>query len=210
MNNRLQRMSKQAARRALLARAVGPLALLGGLGVLFIYLLQSGFFSLLVPVPMLQTDVVAPTREISGFDALINGFDKNGLPFVITSQVATQDADNPKLVHLVGPRGSFTRSSGKKIDLSGKAARYNTETKLLNLEGDVVFEQVGSYKATMQAADLNLDDLSLSSKSAVHVEMGSGSVDADHLEISDNGKKTLFTGHVKANLKSDIESGIVP
>ena len=210
MNNRLQRMSKLARRRALLARAVGPLALLGGLGVLVVYLFQSGFFSLLTPAPKVQPDVVVPTKEISGVDAIINGFDKNGLPFLITSQVATQDVDNPRLVHLVGPRGSFTRSSGNKIDLSGKTARYNTETKQLNLEGDVVFEQVGSYKANMMAADLNLDDLSLSSKSAVHVEMGTSTVDADHLEISDNGKKTLFTGHVKANLKSDIESGIVP
>lgn len=203
-------MSKRAGRRALLARAVGPLALLGGLGVLLIYFFQSGFFSLLLPTQKLQPDLVLPTKEITGVDALINGFDKNGLPYVIASDAAIQDADNSKLVHLVMPRGSFTRSSGKKIDLSGKTARYNTETKQLNLEGDVVFEQVGSYKANMLAADLNLDDLSLSSKSAVQVKMGSGTVDADHLEISDNGKKTLFTGHVKANLKSDIESGIVP
>ena len=203
-------MSKRAGRRAQLARAVGPLALLGGLSILLIYMFQSGTFSLLLPAQKAQPDLDLPTKEITGVDAKINGFDKNGLPYVITSDSATQDADNSKLVHLVMPHGSFTRSSGKKIDLSGKIGSYNTETKLLNLEGEVVFEQVGSYKANMLAADLNLDDLSLSSKSAVHVKSGTGTVDADHLEISDNGKKTLFTGHVKANLKSDIESGIVP
>ena len=210
MNNRLKRMSKRAGRRAQLARAVGPLALLGGLGISLIYLFQSGSLSLLLPAQKLQPELVLPTTEIRGVDALINGFDKNGLPYVITSDAATQDTDNSNLVHLVMPRGTFSRSSGKNVELSGKTASYNTETKLLNLEGDVVFEQIGSYKAIMLAADLNFDDLSLSSKSAVHVKLGSGTVDADHLEISDNGKKTLFTGHVKANLKSDVESGIVP
>lgn len=203
-------MSKKAGRRALLARLVGPLAALGGLGIFVFYLFQSGFFTMLLPTPQVETDKIPATTEISGVDTSINGFDKDGLPYTITANVAVQDANNPKLVHLDGPRGVFLRRSGKKVDLSAKIALYNTETKLLNLEGDVVFEQAGSYKANMLKADLNLDDLSLSSKSAVHVEMGSGSVDADHLEISDNGKKTLFTGHVKANLKSDIESGIVP
>ncbi len=210
MDNRLQRLSKQAGQRALIARLFGPVAGLAGLGILLVYLFQSGFFSMLVPIQHAQPYSAPATKEISGTDALINGYDKNGLPYVITANRATQDTNDTKLVHLAEPRGAFTRSSGKKIDLSGESARYNTETKLLNLEGDVVFEQLGSYKANMAKADLDLNDLSLSSKSAVHVEMDSGVVDADHLEISDNGKKTLFSGHVKANLKSDIESGIVP
>ncbi len=210
MNNRLQRLSKQAGRRALFARFVGPLAGLGGLGIFVAYLFQSGFFAMLMPVPQVETDSRPATTEISGVDALINGFDKDGLPYTITANRAVQDANNSKLVHLDGPHGVFSRGSGKTMELSAKTAVYDAETKLLNLEGDVVFAQAGSYKATMLKADLNLDDMGLSSKSAVHVEMGSGHVDADHLEINDNGKKTLFTGHVKANLKSDIESGIVP
>lgn len=210
MNPRLQRLSKRAGRRALLARLIGPIAGLAGIGVLLIYLVQSGFFAMFTPATVDVSAVAPTTTEISGTDALINGFDRDGLPYVITSQSARQDAENSKLVHLLNPRGTFSRSLATKIDLSANTARYNIQTKFLNLEGDVVFEQVGSYKATMLKADLNLDDLSLSSKSPVQVEMGSGSVAADHLEISDNGKKTLFTGHVKANLKSDIESGIVP
>ncbi len=210
MNNRLQRLSKKAGRRALLARFIGPLAALGGLGIFVVYLFQSGFFAMLTPDPQVETVNRPATTEIRGVDALINGFDKDGLPYTITANQAVQDASNSKLVRLDGPRGVFSRSSGKKIDLSARTALYDAETKMLTLEGDVVFAQAGSYKATMLKADLNLNDMSLSSKSAVHVEMGGGSVDADHLEISDNGKKTLFTGHVKANLKSDIESGIVP
>ena len=210
MNNRLQRLSKMAGRRALVARLIGPLAALGGAGVLLVFIIQSGFFTMFVPEAEVASVAPPATKQISGTDALINGFDRDGLPYVITAQSATQDTENSKLVHLLNPRGTFSRSLATKIDLSANTARYNIQTKFLNLEGDVVFEQVGSYKATMLKADLNLDDLSLSSKSPVQVEMGSGSVAADHLEISDNGKRTLFTGHVKANLKSDIESGIVP
>ena len=207
---RLQRLTKRAGRRVLLARFIGLIAGLGAVGIFVIYLEQSGFFAMFQPIPDLPIAGAAVSTEISGTNADINGYDQDGLPFRITSSTANQDSENSKLVHMQNPRGTFERSSGKKIDLTATAARYNTETKVLHLEGDVVFEQHGSYKAKMLKAELNLRDLSLTSKSAVRVEMGTSNVKADHLEISDNGKKTLFTGHVKANLKSDIESGIVP
>jgi hypothetical protein len=50
----------------------------------------------------------------------------------------------------------------------------------------------------MQKANVNLDDKSLVSDSPVHVDMATGTVEADSLEIMDNGKRSLFKGRVKA------------
>jgi lipopolysaccharide export system protein LptC len=208
--NRRHRLSKSAGRRASIARLLGPVAILGGVGIFLFFLSQSGFFSIFMQVNQTQPEVFTPTQEVSGLETKINGFDKDGLPYELTAQRAAQVSGNAKLIDLIAPRGTFERRAGKNLDLSAKYGRYDTSTKLLYLEGDVVFAQIGNYRANMLKAELNLSDLSLISKSPVRVQMAGGTVNADHLEISENGKKTLFSGHVKANLKTDIESDLVP
>jgi lipopolysaccharide export system protein LptC len=207
---RLQALSQNAVLRMRLARWVGPLAVLLGVLLFLFFLFQSGFFSLFQPVPMSNSAPVAVSPQMSGTNTVIHGFDKNGLGYAITSVTAVQDETNKDVAHLGSPTGVFERSTGGKLKLNSQTAIYNSKTKALNLEGQVVFEQQGRYKATMDKAALNVDTMDLSSQSPVHVELSNGSVDADHLEISENGKKTLFTGHVKANLKSDIKSEIAP
>jgi hypothetical protein len=208
--NRAQLLSQSALRRARLARATGSVAVLVGLGLFSYFLFQSGFFSLFRPEPQAHKPVSPVTTQMTGSEAVIHGFDKDSLPFTITSKNAIQDAVQKDVVHLTNPTGVFDRVTGNKLNLGAKTAVYNTASKALVLEGDVVFEQLGRYKAHMEKANMNLDTMSLSSLSAVHVDLNTGAVDADHLEISDGGKKTLFTGHVKAKLKTDIKSEIVP
>ncbi len=204
---------QQAANRAILrnrlARVVSLAALLGGLLVFLVFLYQSGFFDLFRPAQK-AIENIAPTSDlISGKGMVISGFDKDGRTFTITSVTAIQDNTLKDVVHLTSAIGEFERSDGQ-LKLSSNSAVYNTASKILGLEGQVVFEQQGRYKARMDKATMNVDTMNLSSESAVNVVMNTGTVAADHLEISDGGKKTLFTGHVKANLQSDIKSEIVP
>jgi lipopolysaccharide export system protein LptC len=207
--HRIQNVGQTALQRARWARLIGLSSIVAGAVVFIYFLLQSGFFSLFVPAVKIVTAPVDVSAQITGTEAVIRGFDKDGLPFTITSQNAKQDGVEKDVVHLVLPTGSFDRSSGSKLNLEAKTAVYNTATKALALEGDVVFEQAGRYKAHMDKASMNLDTMSLSSQSPVHVDLNTGAVDADHLEISDGGKKTIFSGHVKARLETDIKSEIV-
>jgi lipopolysaccharide export system protein LptC len=207
---RLQALSQNAVLRMRLAQLIGPAAVLFGLSLFLFFMFQSGFFSLFQSAPMSNSAPATVSTQMSGTNTVIHGFDNQGLGYTITSATAVQDETNKDIAHLVSPAGVFERSSGGHLKLNSQTAVYNSKTKALDLEGQVVFEQQGRYKAKMDKAAMNVDTMDLSSKSAVHVELSNGSVEADHLEISENGKKTLFTGHVKANLQSDLKSEIAP
>ena len=207
---RLRAVSQNAVLRMRLSRLIGPAAVALGTVLILFFLFQSGFFSLFQVTPQAPAVPITVAPQISGTNTVINGFDKNGLGYTITSATAVQDENEKDVAHLGSPTGIFQRSSGGPLKLRSKTAIYNSKTKALNLEGQVVFEQQGRYKALMEKAAMNVDTMDLTSQSKVHVDLNNGSVDADQLDISEGGKKTLFTGHVKANLQTDINSEIAP
>jgi lipopolysaccharide export system protein LptC len=198
-------LARRAAWRVKLARALGFGALLLGLGIFGAFLFQSGFFSNFASQPKKVEDIVANPDVISGTESRISGVDKDNQPFEISAVKGVQDKATTSLVHLETVTGVFHRGDDKRINLASDTALYDTKTKAMAMSGNVVFEDPGRYKAQMEKANVNLDDVSLISQSPVHVDMETGSVDADSLEIMDNGRRSLFKGHVKARIKADAE-----
>ncbi len=207
--NKLQGLSQRAILRSRLARHLSFFAGVAGVLVFLFFLFESGFFGLFESQVQLVDQIVQPSGKLSVTGTVIRGLDRQGQAFILTAPAAQQDQNDKDVVLLSEPRGVFDRSNGQ-LNLSSTSATYNTKSKVLLLVGKVVFEQQGRYKALLDKAYMNVDTMDLNSLSPVHVELSTGRVDADHLEISEGGKKTLFTGHVKAILKTDIESEIVP
>jgi lipopolysaccharide export system protein LptC len=200
-------LAKRASLRVKLSKFLGLGAGVVGLSVLAAFLLQSGFFENFVAAPEAPPEVIETPTQISGTNSRISGIDKNNQPYIITSQKGLQDKDSSNLVHLETVTGVFHRANDKQINLASKSAIYDTKSKDMAMTGDVVFEDPGRYKAQMQKAHVNLDDKSLVSQSPVRVDMSNGTVEADSMEIMDNGKRSLFKGHVKAKMDTNSDSG---
>jgi lipopolysaccharide export system protein LptC len=204
-----ERHVRLASQRAKLSKLIGPIAVLAGLAVFALFLLQSGFFDFLNPMPSPNPEKLTNPTQISGTHSQITGFDKNNYPYELTAQKGLQDKDTASLVHLESVTGVFHRDAGKKIEVASDGAKYDSKTKALRLDGNVIFEEQGRYKALMSQADINVDDNSLSSQLPVHVDTSNGTVEADSMTVSDNGNRILFRGHVKANLEMGSTKGDV-
>jgi lipopolysaccharide export system protein LptC len=204
-----ERNLRLASQRARFSKLIGPVAVLAGLAVFALFLAQSGFFDFLNPLSPPNTEKLANPTLISGTHSQITGFDKNNQPFEITAQKGLQDKDTASLVHLETVAGVFHREAGKKIEVASDGAKYDSKTKALRLDGNVIFQEVGRYKATMSQADINVDDNSLSSQFPVHVDTSNGTVEADSMTVRDNGNRILFRGHVKAKLATGSTKGDV-
>jgi lipopolysaccharide export system protein LptC len=202
-------LARRAAWRVRAAKSLGYGALILGAGIFGVFLYQSGFFENFTAQPEKVQEVVANPDVISGTESRISGVDKDNQKFEIAALKGVQDRDTASLVHLEGVSGVFHRLGDKRINLASDTALYDTKTKAMTMTGQVVFEDPGRYKAQMDQADINLEDKSLISKSSVHVDMETGSVDADHLEIMDNGRRSLFKGHVKARFRDESGKGDV-
>jgi lipopolysaccharide export system protein LptC len=202
-----ERMARQAAFRVKVSKFIGMLAGLIGVLVFATFLMQSGFFTNFVTQPIVVPEKVDNPTLISGTQSNISGIDKDSQPYEIKAEKGIQDKSTGSLVHLETVTGVFHRPNNKQINLLSKTAVYDSKTKAMALDGDVVFEEPGRYTAKMQKADVNLDDKSLVSRSPVHVDMSTGTVEADSLEILDNGKRSLFKGRVKARFETIMGSG---
>lgn len=144
---------------------------------------------------------------VSGQASKIAGYDKNKQPFELAAVNGVQDATNLDLVHLQTVTGTFHRADGGAIGLASNAAQYDSNTKLLSMQGKVILKEAGRYTAYMDAASVNVDDHSLVSQTPVKVDTSTGTVEADTMTVGPYGGRIIFKGRVKAVFETDSNFG---
>ena len=188
----------RALRRARLARLASWLAAAAGLGFIIAFLAQAGLFSALMPrepqapPPQVQAD------QITAVQSTVNGLDREKQPYEVTAARGWQDENVPSRVHLEAPEGRFRRPQGAEYTISAKTGLYDSETKTLDLAGSVVLEQAERFEAQMEKATIVVEEKRLSSDSPVTANFGSGTVNANGMQITDDGARILFLNGVKA------------
>jgi LPS export ABC transporter protein LptC len=195
MSSRIER----AAARATAARVLSVLVLAAtGLGALA-YLYQAGLFSGLAPKPVANPPVAERPSQVTSGTAAVSGYDKDKLPYVVNAEKGFQDAANDKVIHLETVAGEFQRATGSAIKVGAKTAKYDSAAKNLELEGSVVIKDGERYTATMEKAEVAVEDKKMTSDVPVVVTMQNGTIAANGLAITNDGKNILFTNGVKAH-----------
>jgi LPS export ABC transporter protein LptC len=188
--------TEQVAARARLAPLLSILVLAAtGLGAVA-YLYQAGLFGRQAPASL--PHVETPDQVTSG-NATVTGYDKDKLPYTVNAAKGFQDAANDKVIHLETVAGEFQRATGTPIKVDAKTAKYDSTLKHLMLEGSVVIKDDGRYTATMEKAEVAVEDKKLTSNVPVVVTMENGTIAANGLAITNDGKNILFTNGVKAH-----------
>jgi hypothetical protein len=200
--------AKRAVSRARLAPLLGIGAGIIGLGVVGAFLTQSLFVSPDLPKVTASAAPQKVEKVVSGQASKITGYDKNKQPFELAAVNGVQDAANLDLVHLQTVTGTFHKAGGGAIGLASNAAQYDSNTKLLSMEGKVVLKEAGRYTAYMEAASVNVDDHSLVSQTPVKVDTSTGTVEADTMTVGPYGGRILFKGRVKAVFGTERNLGV--
>ncbi len=195
---RIQAGARRANTRAGLTRWLSYVALALAAGLALTFAVELGLFER----PAVKTDApqapVENPNQITGGPSRISGFDKNSLPFEIHAAKGVQDKTVESLVHLETIDSVFQRPNGAKLNITSNGAAYETKTKDLELQGNVVFAEGQRFRAHMEKAAVNMDDQTLTSKSPVAVDIIGGKITADSLTITSNGERIIFRGGVKA------------
>ena len=197
----------RATRRAGLA----PLLSYASLGltvvITVVFLYQAGAYEALVPKEPPPPPKVENPEQISAVDSTVTGLDRERQPYEITAEHALQDKNSPNLVHLTKVTGKFRRNSGEVLDVTANSALYDSDTKLLDLDGDVRIVSKERFTATMAKAHVITEQKTLKSSVPVDVDFGAGTVHANGVEITDDGKRILFLNSVKARFKPAAKQG---
>ena len=190
-----------------LAPLIGWGAGAAGVALVASFFWQAGVFNALAPKPPVAPTVVENPAQGAATTANVTGFDKENQPYTFSSETALQDKTEPHKVHLTGVSGRFQRNSGEIITLASNGGLYDTDAKTLDLEGKVHIVSEGRFTADMDRAHVDTTTKKMTSDTPVTVVFGSGTINANGLEITDDGKNILFKDRVRAKFMSQPGEG---
>ncbi len=197
----------RAMTRYRLAPFIGWGAIAAGLALMASFFWQAGVFNALVPKPPAAPVVVDNPEQGAATTATVTGFDKQNQPYSFSSKTALQDKTEPHKVHLTVVAGRFRRNSGEIITLAANGGLYDTDAKTLDLDGKVHIVSEGRFTADMDRAHVDTTTKKMTSDTAVVVVFGSGTINANGLEITDDGKNILFKDRVRAKFINKPSEG---
>jgi LPS export ABC transporter protein LptC len=197
-----------------LTRVLGWLFSAIALAMMGLLAYQAGTFSSLVPMPLPsggeavgKTAPAAPEEEITVTDSRFTGFDKNDQPFSISARNAVQDENDASKVRLQSVDAEVRHKSGQQIAIKSNEAVYDSNSKTIDLQGDVRISSTGGFDARMAKARVDIDRHRLRSEVPVKVVHPRGLIQANGMEIEDDGARILFFNRVKARFGAESSKG---
>ena len=209
IQDRTDKLLQAAARRARLAPVLSRIAAAFGLGLVVLFAYQSGMFSALLRKPSQPPQTVGMPEQITGHNSRIAGFDREQQPYEITAEEGYEDKTDANLAHLNTVVGNFRKANGESYQLQSATGLYNSKTKDMELQGGVKILQADHFTTTMDKAHVNVETKDLVSDVPVVVEMPTGTIKANGMKITNDGKNIVFLNGVKAELEQAREKGDV-
>lgn len=200
--------ASRALRTASLARLLSWVAAAIGVAFILLFLAQAGLFHALMPKEVAAPPPAVEPDRITADSSIVTGIDSQRQPYEVRARRGWQDEATPNLVHLEAPEGRFQRASGGAITISADTGRYDTEIKALDLKSNVVLAQGERFTARMAEAQVAVRDKRLVANSKVEATFGdSGTVNANAMQITDDGARILFLNGVKARFNAGSGKG---
>jgi lipopolysaccharide export system protein LptC len=176
-------------------------------GILALFVMQIGSFNALAPPPPVTepqasgSPMASQPQEVVVKESHFTGFDKDRQPYTVTARTAVQDEKDIKKVHLTEVGAQLKRLDGGDIGIKSKQALFDSESKRIDLTGNVEITVRNGLTASMSKATVELQSQSLKTDVPVTVVDDKADIAANGLEISDDGKRILFFNGVKATFK---------
>ena len=133
----------------------------------------------------------------------LSGYRKDTRPYEVTAVAAFQDVRKPTLVELSQMTGQVT------VDDAGALARFealsglfDTQKEFLELKDNILVRTDNGQEARLKSARIDFKAGTVVTKEPVQVKLPNATVDADSMDLSDNGKVISFVGSVKTVIQN--------
>lgn len=167
-------------------------------------------YSFLDPFSSLPKDVSISNATLNGTKITmelpkLSGFRKDGRPYEVRARSGTQDVRNPKVIELDEIEARFQSRDKTFVNLTAPAGVFDSAGDIIKLRTrqdgqNVRITSTSGYAITLKNADVNFKEGTVQSDDPVQVKLTSGTIEADRLNVVDNGKKITFSGNVRTVL----------
>lgn len=147
--------------------------------------------------------------RLTMLNARYEGLDDKQQPFVLTADQATQSSDNKDLIDLEMPKGDITMNDGAWLAMDAQEGRYNRDSELLDLQGDVILFHDRGFELRSQSAQVDLAAGTAEGQEATEGQGPSGSSLSEGFQVLERGDVLIFTGKSRLTLyPNDDGSGL--
>ncbi len=128
----------------------------------------------------------------------LSGYRKDNRPYEVTAEAALQEIRNPTQVELQTLTARLQMEREGWVTVNAKSGLFDTQKEKLRLVDDVHVRTENGHDIRMRTADVDFKGGTVVSKEPVKVSLGTTTVDADSLDVKDNGALIVFEGRVRA------------
>ena len=128
----------------------------------------------------------------------LTGFRRNLEPYEVTASKAVQDVKNMDLIELNDLKAKFVLDEkGSVAKLHASLGVWNTKSEQLDLKQEVRVTTDNGQEIQLQSASVDIKSGRIASQDPVTVILPNGVIQADSLEVIDNGKTIVFRNRVR-------------
>lgn len=188
----------QARRHSARVRALRwaiPAAAFGAVAVVGLMTLFNPFGRIagltLGPVSLAGTKITMDNPRLTGFR-------KDSRPYEVTAKAALQDVRKPGLIELKDMRARLTTDeAGTTADLASAAGLFDTSKEMLELKDEIRVTTSRGDEVLLRSASIDLKAGTVTSSQAVKITTASGTIEAEGVRMSENGRTVTFEGRVR-------------
>jgi lipopolysaccharide export system protein LptC len=137
----------------------------------------------------------------------LTGYRKDNRGYEMTATAALQDVRRPTIVELKEIKGRMTLDeSGALAHLEAVSGIFDSQKEQLELQEAIYVRTDNNQEAWLKSAKIDFKAGTLFSKETVKVSMPGTTIEADAVDITEQGKVISFIGRVKTVL----ENGATP
>jgi lipopolysaccharide export system protein LptC len=124
----------------------------------------------------------------------LTGFTSDSRPYEFSANAAAQDMTKPDLVELQKLHAKMQMADKGTVEMSAVSGIYNVKTEILTLNENIELQSSSGYSGHLSEAVIDVKKGTVASDKPVQVNMFNGSLDAQRLDITDNGSVLRFSG----------------
>lgn len=128
----------------------------------------------------------------------LSGFKRDGRSYELTANTAAQDLQTPNMVELNALTARMQTGNDGWANLNGARGLYDSKGEMLDVEGGLTVKTETGLDARLKDARIEFKSGTIVTDKPVEVKMPQGEVDAQTMQVLDNGRRLVFEGRVRS------------
>lgn len=173
--------------------------------------------SVLAVIGLIVTPFLRPLQDVSGLSLSsvgvtggkvkmeaprLTGYRKDNRPYEVTAESALQDIRNPTQIELATMKARIQMEQEGWVTVNARTGLFDSQNEKLKLIDDVKVHTESGYDMFMRTADINFKAGTVNSQEPVKVNLGQTKIDANTLDVKDNGALIVFEGRVRVVIEN--------